>query len=160
MVFAIIFAIIVIGFIFALGFKQIEGFFCLGSNAQTSKAVKDIEAVVDEVFVLAQGSSKTYPLSLPSDTKICFVEKDNPGPNPDRDPEMTWDPDPLIIEEFLQNPRSPHYRSNLWIYFCGQPLGEGYKMAYLSPSKSFCAVGGHKLFIENKGASVDISTLE
>jgi hypothetical protein len=159
MLFAMIFTIIIIGFIFAVGFSQIQDFFCLGSNVQTRKAVKDIESIVDEVFVLAAGSAKTYSLSLPSGAKICFVNKDYPGPQPNPDPATNWNPDRLVLENFLENPNSPQYGSNLWIYFCGNPLGEGYKMKYLSPSKSFCAVSGHKLFLENKGSFVNIKPL-
>lgn len=160
MVFAIIFTLILIGFLFAVGFNQIQSFFCIGSNAQTNKAVKDIEAFVDEVFILAKGSGKSYPLSLPSDAKLCFINKTNPGPHPYQDTTKTWNPDSLIIEQFLQNPDSPDYGSNLWIYRCGSPLGEGYTMRFLSSSKSFCALSGTTLFLENTGATVDISFLE
>lgn len=160
MVFAIIFTIIVIGFIFAVGFNQIQQFFCLGSNAQANKAVQDIESLVDEVFILAKGSGKTYPLSLPSDVKVCFVNETNPGPHPYMDTTKTWNPDPLVLTQFLGNPESSSYQSNGWIYMCGSTLGEGYDFEFLSPSKSFCAPSGTTLFIENKGATVDISFLE
>lgn len=157
MVFAIVFTLIIIGMIFALGFTQIQDFFCLGANAQATKAVTDLESLVEEVYVLAEGSGKNYPLALPSGVKVCFVNEQNPDPRPWPDPGRTWNPDRLILEEFLKNPASPSYRSNTWIYFCGKPLGEGYKIPSLSPSESFCAQGGDKLFLENKGTFVDVS---
>jgi len=159
MVFAIIFTVIIIGFVLAIGIGQIQDFFCLGSNAQTNKAVMDIESVVEEVYVLARGSSKTYTLSLPADSKICFVAED-PSPHPYLDTTKTWNPDKIILDEVFRNPNSPQYGSNLWIYHCGTPIGEGYKMKYLSPSKSFCAVSGRSIYIENAGAEVDISMPE
>lgn len=157
MIFAMIFTVIIIGFILAVGFGQIQDFFCLGSNAQANNAILGIESIVEEVFVMAAGSGKTYPLSLPADVKVCFVNTNDPSPVPYTDRTLTWNPDLLILEEMLENPKSPSYKSNLWIYLCGSPLGEGYKMSYLSPSKSFCAKKGTQLYIENKGAFVDIS---
>ena len=158
MVFAIIFALILVGFVLAFGVGQIQSFFCLGSNAQTNKAVQDIESYVEEVSVLARGSARTYTISLPSDSKICFVNKNNPSVEPGWPrPELYWNPPQIILENFLQNPQSPSYQSNLWIYSCGRELGEGYKISFLSPTKSFCAGSGQKVYIENKGLSVDIS---
>ena len=160
MVFAIIFTVILIGFILAVGMNQIRDFFCIGSNAQTNKAVKDLESLIGEVFLLAKGSSKTYLLNMPSDAKLCFINETNPGPHPYTDPTKTWNPDKLVLDNILLDPNSNYFGSNLWIYRCGTPLGEGYKIKYLSPSKSFCSIRGHKLFLENKGAWVDISILE
>jgi len=159
MVFAMIFTVIIIALVLAVGMNQITDFFCLGSNAQANKAVKDIESLVGEVFLLSSGSGKSYPLSLPSDVKVCFINKTNPGPHPYTDTKKTWNPGTLILENFLQNPTSPQYGSNIWIYYCGKELGDGYKMKYLSPSKSFCAPTGSKLYIENTGPSVDITTI-
>ncbi|MBI4021125.1 MAG: hypothetical protein HY369_02695 [Candidatus Aenigmarchaeota archaeon] len=156
LVFAIIFTIIVVGVVVALGMGQIQSFFCVGSNAQTNKAVADIEDIVDEVFVLAKGSAKTYRLALPSDGKVCFVNSTSPGVQPYTDTTQTWNPDPLILEHVFQNPASPGYGSNVWIHYCDRPLGEGYQMKFLAPSKSFCAVSGRTVTIENKGKTVDI----
>lgn len=160
MVFAIIFTLIVVGFILAVGVGQIQSFFCLGSNAQTNKAVNDIETLTEELFVLAKGSSKNYPISLPADAKVCFINITNPSAHPYTDSSKTWNPSRIILESVLRNPSSSSYGSNVWIYRCGDAVGSGYKMDYLSPSKSFCATGGDKLYLENRGKSVDISFLE
>lgn len=157
MAFAIIFAIIIVGIIVAVGFTQIQQFFCFGSVAQTDKAVKDIESLADEVFVLSEGSSKTYLLALPSDSKLCFINRTHPDVTPYLDPGKTWNPDPLVISQMLRNPSSPSYQAPLWIYRCGDSFGQGYKMRYLSPSRSFCSRHGDQLVLENKGRTVDIS---
>ncbi|MBL7160864.1 MAG: hypothetical protein ISS93_03385 [Candidatus Aenigmarchaeota archaeon] len=160
MAFAVIFTLIIIGFVLAVGMEQIQSFFCIGSDAQANKAVKDIEKVVEEVFLLAKGSGKTYHVAIPSGVKICFINRKNPDPHPYTDRSLTWDPDPIILEHFLRNPNSPQYGSNTWIYYCGKELGEGYKIKYLSPSKSFCVTTGRDLYIEQAGSSADISPLE
>jgi len=160
MFFAIIFTVIIIGFVIAVGIGQIQDFFCIGSDAQTNTAVKNVEVLVDEMFILAKGSAKTYKLSLPSESRICFVNITNPDPHPYQDVSKTWNPDKIIIDEILKNPNSPQFGSNLWIYRCDSKVGEGYKMKYLTPSKSFCAVGNDEILIENKGSFVDISIPE
>ncbi|MBI4182223.1 MAG: hypothetical protein HY520_04625 [Candidatus Aenigmarchaeota archaeon] len=157
MAIAIIFTLIVIGVIIVFGFGQIGGLFCTGANAQLFKAVQDLEDTVEEVHVLARGSAKTYRVAVPSDTSLCFVNQTNPAPHPYTNPAYTWNPDPLVIDEFLQNPASPAYQAPVWMTPCGSVLGEGYQMKYLSPSRSFCAPGGTTLLIENVGRTVDIS---
>lgn len=157
MAFAIVFTLFVIGFLLVIGFNQIQDFFCVGSTAQTFKAVQDVEDLTEEVYILSKGSGKTYPLNLPGGSKLCFLNTTDPRPHPYTNPERTWNPDPVILRNILQNPNSPQYGSNLWIYSCGNSLGEGAKLAHVSPSKSFCASGGDVLFLENKGRSVDIS---
>ncbi len=159
MVFAMIFTIIMIGAILALGMGQIQDFFCFGSNAQTNKAINDVESLAEEVFLLSKGSSKTYELPIPADTKLCFLNPESPEKVvPYTDTSMTWNPD-RIVQELLTDPLSPYRGSNLWIRYCGSTAGEGYTIEYLRPSKSFCAVQGVTLFFENSGPSVDISPL-
>lgn len=156
MIFAIIFTIVIIGAILALGLTQLQDFFCLGSTAQTNKAVNDVETLVDEVFILAKGSGKSFEMALPQDSTICFVNPDNPAPHPYLDTTLTWNPDQVVLEGILNDPSSTQYGSNLWVYSCGNALGEGLKMDHVIPSKSFCAPSGTTIFIENVGGSVDI----
>lgn len=157
MVFAMIITIVIIGLVLVFGFQQIQSFFCLGSIAQTNKMVADVEALTEELFVLSKGSAKTYRVSLPADGTVCFINETHPGPHPYEDTRLTWNPDRLILEQFLQNPDSASYGSNVWIHRCGDALGQGHSIDFLSPSKSFCAPSGEELFLENKGSSVDIS---
>lgn len=160
MVFGIVITIIVIGFVLTMGMGQITEFFCIGSNSQAAKAVKDVESISGEVYLLGKGSSKTHKLSIPSDIKICFVNTEDPSPHPYMDNDLTWNPSKIVLENILLNPNSENYKSNVWIYFCGDPIGEGYKISYVSPSKSFCVSSGRELYIENKASFVDISIIE
>ena len=158
MIFAIIFTIIIMGSILALGFTQIQGFLCIGSNAQTVKSFQDITALTNEVFLLSTGSVKTYRLGISGDATMCFINEDDPSPHPYENARRTWNPNPLVLENFLLDPISQYFGSNVWIYSCdNREIGEGHEIQFLSPSQSFCARGGDTLFIENKGASVDIS---
>jgi hypothetical protein len=160
MVFAMIFVLIIIGFILAVGLDQILVLFDVGGQAQMTKAVKDLEKITEEVYLYSEGSSKTYMLSIPSSSRLCFVNKEDPGPQTYTEPERTWFPDKMVLEQFLKNPESQYYGSNIWMYKQGDEFGEGYEISHLSPAKSFCTRGGTKLFLVNKGYSVDISYIE
>ena len=65
-VFGLIFALIVMGFVLMLGTGQITEIFCLSSVGQTSKAVKNLETVVDQVYASSEGSSDTLRIRGPT----------------------------------------------------------------------------------------------
>lgn len=147
MVFMVIFAIVVMGLVLVFGMEQIINLFCFANEAQTIKAIKDLENEVDNLYILAEGASKQFDLGIPGDAEFCFVNPSNPGANLLKG----WDPDPVIVSIITEN------GYNLWYTHCtGQ---SGYKIPYLLPSYNFCVKSGVILYIENKGAYVDITEL-
>ncbi len=147
MVFMVIFTIVVIGLVLVFGMGQIINIFCLANEAQTIKAIKDLENEVDNLYILAEGASKQFDLGIPSDAEFCFVNPSNPEANILKG----WDPDPVIVSLITEN------GYNLWYTHCtGQ---NGYKIPYLSPKDNFCVKSGVIFYMENKGIYVDITEL-
>ena len=131
LVFGIIFAVIVIGALFVYGFDLIGGFFCTGNDAQTLKAVKNLETSVKDIYTLSEGSTTPFKLYLPGDSRICFINPDDPNPNRARG----WDPDSTLIE-LLTTPRTSFYKSNLWIEKCSEKIL--YKFPCFFNTKGIC----------------------
>ena len=173
MIFTLIIALIMIGAIFAFGLPQISSIFGLGGQAQLQKAVKDLEYTVGEVYNLASYSSRTFKVSIPSGTRLCFIDPVDPGARvySTQNKWMWWDPDQFVIDQMINNPNSPYYQSSLWIYSSDEEIGEGYDIPALRPAEcnppgisqqqrqpcSFCVVGGEELYLENKGLWVEAS---
>ncbi len=151
MVFAIIFTIILVGFLFSLGMDQIIAIFGVSGQAQVQSAVKNIEKISEELYHLAEGSSNTYALSIPSGRRICFLKSADPSPNPSRG----WNPEKHIYDNLIMDSSSQYFGSNIWIYFT-QTKQEGYKIPNLEPVYNFCAPSGTTLYFENKGVFVSI----
>lgn len=148
MVFGIIFAIIVICLILVFGMDQVVNMFCVTNTAQTQKAVKDLENLVNNVYQLGEGSSMPFSVKIPRNTKLCFLNYSNPAPM------NNWAPDPELYQSIGYEISQKRY--NMWIlYDCG--LGEpGYKVKYLSIHENFCVGTGTELYLENKGQYVAI----
>ena len=173
MPFAIIFTIIIIGFLFAFAFPQIASIIGLGGQAQINKAVQDLDTVVEEVYHLAEGSSRVFSLSMPSTAKLCFIDLDNPETCAYAETWKSWCPgNPacaygrtenfIVINQTILNPNSPQYLSNVWIYSSEEGIGEGYEIPALKPACkrtdccSFCVRGGERLYLENRGLYVEV----
>jgi hypothetical protein len=154
MVFAIIFAIILMGFLFSMGFEQILSIFGVSGQAQMQSAVRNVERLSGELYHLAEGSSNTYPVSLPSGSKLCFLKQSKPEPNPARN----WNPEPFIYNNMRLDPQNQYFGSNVWIYFTPTKQ-EGYKISSLEPVYNFCALSGSSLYFENKGVFVSVELL-
>ena len=150
-VFGLIFTLILVAFLLVFGFNQIRDFFCLGSDAQVFKQVKDLEVVVEDLYTKTEGSSVPVDMRIPSDGSICFLNIDDYS----RNFAYGWDPSPYIISEILNNPRHQDYQSNLWVKKCGGE--EAYKIANLKSSVNFCTAKGDEIFLENKGFYVEVS---
>jgi hypothetical protein len=151
MVFALILTIIVIGMLLVFGMGQIGNVFCLSSDAQTAKALKDLETVTLDVYNLAEGSSRLFTLQLPGDAVFCFVDPENPGTQlwPSQVSWKNWVSDP-VFEEIISDKNF-----NLWYRHCsGQ---SGHTIAYLRPDSNFCAPPNTELYLENKGLWVEVS---
>ena len=147
MVFAIIFAVIVIVFVLAFGMDSITRFFCYSSETQTQKAINDIKAQVEEIYVWSEGAGKSHTLLIPSDNKFCFVDPSNPEPNTARG----WDPDEIIQDIIMEK------SYNLWYFHC---LGQsGYNIPHLKTASNFCIKSGVELYMQNNGDHVGIEII-
>lgn len=166
MIFTLIVALIMIGAILAFGLPQIATMLGLGGQAQLQKAVKDLEYIVDEVYNLAEYSSRTFKLNIPAGSRLCFIDPDRPDPTFYTETKrwMWWNPERLVTDYMIKNPNSPYYGSTLWIYSKEGEIGEGYNIPALRPACTypdqpcnFCAVGGKELYLENRGLTVEVS---
>jgi hypothetical protein len=161
LIFTFIFAIVMIGLIIAFAIGPISNMFGLSAQAQVYKAVKDIEKLTEEIYYQSLGTSRTYTLTIPGGTKICFIDPNNPDRKiySANEKWKWWDPDPVVINYMIKDPASQYYQSNVWLYY-KEGIGEGYKIARLKTSQTnqnFCAIGGKELFLQNKGPYVEIS---
>ena len=156
MVFALIFAIIMIGFIFIFGLPQIGSLISIGTQAQVNKMIKDIDSKVDDLYWNANyGSSEIIQITLPSDVRFCFI-------------------DPTSIETLKNEYYTQEWRTwrqddaikvmivnegyNLWYYKDDEQ--NGYKVNRLKPDgRNFCVMSGMELYMENKGSYVGISLM-
>jgi len=165
MVFVIIFTIITIAFLLTFGIERIGSIFDIGSRAKVQKAVDDLKKTVNEVYEMAEGSSREYQLHIPKSSKVCFINPENPEKKLYYGSLSwkSWNPKSIVISSMIKNPNDPYYFSNIWIYYDADSIGEGYKIKHLYPrpegdgNGNFCAVSGVTLYIENKGTYVEIS---
>jgi hypothetical protein len=150
-VFGMIFTVIVVLFLLVFGLGQLTDFFCLSSDAQVQKAIRDVENRVEQVYNLAEGSSMTLDLNLPSDLKFCFIDPLNPGPQ-DYSPQTwkNWYPDDVYITLIQDN--------NYTLWYTGCSGQNGYRIKNLKPknNESFCIKPGVELYLVNKGQYVEI----
>ncbi len=171
--FALIFTIIIIGFLFAFAFPQISTMIGMGGEAQINKVVKDLDVVVEEAYHLAEGSSRLFTLAMPSTAKLCFIDLDNPSTCSYADRSKSWCPgnptcafgkteEFIVVNQTILEPSSTQFMSNVWIYRNEQDIGEGYEIPALEPvcerpdCCSFCVKGGTRLYLENKGLFVEV----
>lgn len=150
-VFGIIFALIFLAFFLIFGLDQLKDFFCIGSDAQVAKQVKDLEVIVEDLYTKTEGSSVSVDLRLPGDGSICFLNPSNYGRNID----YGWNPQPTVIREILENPNHEDYNASIWIRKCGGE--EAYKISNLRSDINFCVGKGKEIFLENRGFFVQVS---
>ena len=151
MVFAMIFTLLVIGFLLIFGSGQISKMFGLSYEAQVQKTIKDIEKKVQDLYTLSEGSTLPYNLALPQGTKICFVNPEDPSPRFYSDPVETWDPDRWEQDMI----KSKGY--NIWYYLPNSDAGYGYTINHLRPARdSFCSKFGRRVFFINTGLWVEV----
>jgi len=149
MVFAIIFAVIVMGVVLIFGSQQIVNIICLGNEAQTGKAIKDLETSVKNLYGQAQGSTNVFDLNLPSDSRFCFINSSDPSARPGAD----WNPDPVIQTMIKNN------GYNLWYSHCTGKSGYVINHLMIPSNKNFCVKSGSELYLENKGFWVSIQKI-
>ena len=159
-VFALIFVVILIGFIFIFAMPMLGDFWKIGNQAEITKMIKDIEKSVDDLYWSAgRGSSEILTVTLPGDTRLCFID-------PEKAKESViwpetwkrWKGDEAIgalIE-------SEGY--NVW-YITGETQN-GYIIEHLSlvediqgKTKNFCVKSGIDIFLQNEGETVTVDLM-
>ena len=151
MVFGIIFTLIVIGLLLVFGWQQIANIFGIGEEAQVASIIKNLEKRIDDLYYKAEGSRASFTLSFPKEYKMCFFSPSDLSPKFYSDRSMTWDPGQTTIYRINQS------RYNSWYYKGNDDeAGDGYKFSHLEmpageQNKNFCAAGGSKIYIVNRG---------
>lgn len=149
MIFGMIFAIIVMSMLIAFGADILGILFGMGSDAQLMKSIKNMETVVDDLYHYP-GNTEYFTLNIPKDAKLCFVNTSNPEPVYYPDPKKTWDPD-IVYQRII---REEGY--NIWYETSSGKSGGEIKRLSIAEGKSFCAVPGMELYLQNVGGKVTI----
>ena len=153
MVFGIIFTIIVMAVLLVFGWDQIANLLGFGGDAQTLRSIDSLGKKIDFIYQNAENSRSEFTLSFPKDYKLCFFNSSNPAPKYYSDRSMTWNPDQTV--KFMINQSG----FNSW-YYSGtdNASGRGHSFRYLDipTEKNFCAPGGTKLSVVNRGYSVEV----
>ena len=164
LVFGLIFAAIVIGLAFVFGSQQIALFLGYGSEAKVLSSVQDIGNMAARVYTYSKGSSDTYEPAIPAGTSICFVNPASPGKQSWPQPWKAWDPSDTVVR-MISTKGYEGYGSNVWYYDGKSSMGSGKVVlnGNLLPRRqpapgNFCVTAGNKLYFENRGAYVEVST--
>ena len=154
MIFALVFAVIMIGLIFVFALPMIGDLMNVGGQAQINKMIKDIETKIDNLYWNAgYGSSEVLKISLPADTRICFINPDDLSNAIYKEKWRIWSQDEAIKVMI----RNEEY--NLWYYY-GEDQN-GYKVNHLLVSgKNFCTISGTEIYLENTGKQVSVSLMD
>lgn len=150
MVFGIIFAIVVMIMLIVFGADIISTIFGMGSDAQLVKTIKNMQTVVDDLYYLPSGSGDYFTLNIPRDTKLCFVNTTHPEPVYYADPKKTWDPD-IVFQRII---KEEGY--NIWYETSSGKSGGEIRRLSIAEGKSFCAVPGMEIYLQNVGGRVTI----
>ncbi|MCJ7816312.1 MAG: hypothetical protein MUP55_00505 [Candidatus Aenigmarchaeota archaeon] len=156
LVFGIIFTIIVMAALLVFGWDQIANLFGFGGEAQTLRSIDNLNKKIDFIYRNAEGSRTEFTLAFPKDYKLCFFNSSNPAPKFYSDRSKTWNPDQTVKFRINQS------GYNSWYYKGADDAGgHGYNFAYLDipTEKNFCAVGGTKLSIINRGYTVEVEAV-
>ncbi len=160
MAFAIVFTIIVIGFLLVFGYGQIMKWLEFQAQAQVVQALKGIEETARRNYEKSEGSMDVYAVRLPESAGICFIDPQNPAKRlyPRSRTAQNWDPENVaIVRTMIKN-----NGYNIFYYVSNQNAYEGYKIDILRPapdgqsSGNFCARNGMKIMFVNKGLQVEV----
>ena len=155
MVFALIFAIIFMGFLFVFGGDMLALFFPIGEHTQIKKMIIDLEKKVDQLhWNTGLGSSDIMTISLPGNTKFCFIDPLDLSASSFIVEWKRWSVD-QTSEIIIQDEQNMY---NIWYFYRNEQ--NGYKINHLirGGSKNFCTRNGVKIYLENKrdGVSVEL----
>ena len=147
LVFGIIFAVIVIGFILFFGIKYMGEMSETACKSQAGQQISNLEKAVKSTLALSQGSSQELRVILPNCyEKMCFVDTEHP----ESYPEGGWEPDERTKMMTYQE------KKNVFLF---KPNGvvEGWRIEKLKPHINFCMSSTKKVILRNTGSLVEIA---
>ncbi|MBN2043270.1 MAG: hypothetical protein JW754_05715 [Candidatus Aenigmarchaeota archaeon] len=149
MLFGIIFAIIVIGFVLYFGYTYIGEYMSIQNEAGLMQQILRLDNAVDEVYNMAYESSKRFSLSLGEGKKVCFVDPQNPSSNPDGG----WETNEVLTRMVSGN------NHNVVILLPDGRYDNGKEIEHLAPlrSSNFCVEGDSEFLLKNEGKYVSIT---
>lgn len=150
LLFGIIFAAIVMGFVLFFGYTQFSNMACIQGESITAQQIVRLERDIDDVFSMAMDSSQEFDFIVGTCTgKVCFVDADDSGPNPERG----WDGGTIYEELVSTN------GYNLFIMDEQGRHKDGKKIEHMIPDENFCISASSSLLLTNRGRSVEVSIL-
>jgi len=142
MIFGIIFALILIGFLMVYGIKTITQLFGFAGEASFEKNVRDFQTAVNDVYQLSMGSTQKFHFRITSDIeRICFINRAD---------KSIWGDDPIMSELVSEG-------NNLIV--SGKKI-KAYKINHMLPSTNFCIEEAGDVLLVNKGRWVDVRMME
>ena len=145
LVFGIIFAIIVMGFVVVFAAPQIMNMFAAQEDLKLSSTLNSLENHINDVYFLSEHSMVEFILDIPQSILFCFVDYSDPGSQT-----STWQRPDITIQSMINN-----QMYNVWYFKSNSQSGRS--IEHLFVDSSFCVRAGTKLYLENKGTHVDVS---
>ncbi len=145
LVFGIIFAAIVIGFLLFFGFKYVNEMFSVNCEAILGDQIMKLKDQVSKTFHLSMGSTQEFVMIVPSCVeKICFVNPEDPSSY------GNWETNNVLTRMILVN------KYNL-IVFDRDKTFSGYRIDHMRTDYNFCVSSKKTLILRNDGSFVVIS---
>jgi len=151
MIFAIIFAIFVMGLILVFGSSAITDLFCMGNDAQVQKSINDLQNLIDELYILPSGSGDFFTFNIPKYSKICLVNSSDPKPVAYPNQFKNWEPDPVYQKIIKEK------GYNIWFHQCSGQFGGKIEHIFIPSDRNFCAIPGTEIYLQNAGRWVTIA---
>ncbi len=145
LVFGIIFAIIVMGFLLFFGYSRIIEILELNEDVLIKKQMTDLEKTADRVFEMSMGTTQDFDFKFyKTINNVCFIDPENPDSNQ----AMGWE-----LDDYLKK-LIDDGKYNMIIFINDMP--DGNNITHVLPLENFCIDKPGKLWLENKGTYVDI----
>lgn len=164
-VFTLIFAIIVVTLLLIFGYGSIINLAGFGQRANVLDSIEKIDSEAQKVYSYSRGSTRELLLSVSADSKICFINPQDPQKRTWKENWKSWDP-PAGVINTINRQGSEFFGSNLWLITPDSQIGKGQvilkgslipKPESSGDSGNFCISGSRKIFFENAGQIVYVS---
>jgi len=144
LVFGIIFAAIMIGFLLFFGFKYINEMFSVNCDAILGDQLIKFREHVSKTFQLSLGASQEFAFIVPSCLeKVCFVDPESPHNY------GNWQTNNVLTRMIEQN------KYNLVVFYKDGTF-RGYRAEHMKPDYNFCMSSKKTLMLKNDGSFVKV----
>jgi len=144
LVFGIIFAVILIGFVLFFGFNYINEMFDINCKATLGDQVIKIGEMTDKTSRLSLGAKQEYDLLIPPCVEeVCFVDYEDPSSY------GNWETNSVLTRLITENKYS-------LMIFDKDGTFEGYEVDHLKPDYNFCVSSKKTLLLTNDGPFVAV----